>query len=192
MTDAVQRAIQRAKAQNTQGLFVGGAPDTVAPHHMSWENDSAAVRVPAGMRPTMGMQDDTYLPYMQVNTKTGMLPTTAQPDIDLTGVRTAGLDDAQRDELLDQLITTHNAHTATRRDLELERDKADIENKRRFGKLGYVLAMTGGGFFLAAIVSLLALIVYGTLFDKTVVEGTVIQAFLTTFMEVLRTIFTAF
>lgn len=199
MTDAVERAIARAKAQNQQGGYTGGLGDAIAPHHTGGMDDDTTIRMPPGSRVNPRMQDDTYLGYRPiadmnaVNRLSGLNDIApAQSNVDLTGVRAANLDDAQRDQLLDELLTNHNEHTAERRNLELERDQIAVENKRRFSNLGFWLAASGGGIFLLAVVTVLAVMIYGSLTGTKTFDGSVLSAFLNTFMEVLKTVLSVF
>lgn len=196
MTDAVQRALERSMRQNSAAGYPGVQGQDSAPHLMGGMEDDASIPLPGATTATVRQQDDTYLSFrptaiapIQRQSANAVTSSAQMISVDLTGVRAANLAPEQRDKLLDDLVTAQNEHTAERRELELERDKISVDNKRRFSSLGFYMAAAGGGIFLTAIVSILAVMLYGGITGKKTLEGSLLNSFLTSFMEVLKAVF---
>lgn len=193
--DPVAAAIARASHQNANP---GMVDSSFGNDHLEMSEAPPVIRMPANKPVTAAARDDTYLDFNKVKPSTSspvLRPkaatvASAQLDVDLTGVRAAGLDDTTRVALLDKLLSSHNAHTDARRELELERDKVDVENKKLFGKLGFGLAAAGGAVFLMCLLFLVFLTVYATAFDKQTNQAGTIASFLNAFVEVLKQVFT--
>lgn len=168
MNDPVQLALQRAR-QN-EGELPG------EPTH-----DRQVVRKPGRAR--QSFNEDS-----QLNERGSDMDNLA----DLTGVKIDGLSQEERDALLKELLSKHNTHTDRKRDIDLENDKLDLENKRRYSALGFKFASGFGLFAAVAVACCLGLIAYAVIYDKNVIDGTIIGAFLSTFAEVFKTIFSTF
>lgn len=178
MIDPTERALEHARGRAD---FPSDGITPMGPNGPDYGYNRVGIRMPEGRRPTMAQRGDVYLPF-------DSRPKT----LDLTGVKTTGLDDAQKDELLDTLLDGYNSHTERARDLELESDAVTLENKKRFSKLGYSLAKYAGITFLLTIVAFVGLTVYGTIFDKAILETGLFSVFLNTFVEMAKIIFSVF
>lgn len=179
MTDPAELALGRARER---GEYPAGYGDATSSSHPDADMGRASIRMPRGRRPSLQQRGDTYLPYEYDR----------PPKVDLVGLRTAGLDETQKDDLLDELLEGHNTHTVRTRDIELQNDTVDLENKKRFSNLGYSLAKWAGILFLAVIAMFVGLAVYATIFDKPMLETGLFSAFLNTFVEMAKIIFSVF
>ena len=113
------------------------------------------------------------------------------PD-ELRNVDLSQLDEDQRTELLRSLVIRTNTISDARRAVQLKDDELDLENKRRFSDLGLKLAKGTGIFVLLALTALISLLGYAIVYDKSMIDGSIIGAFLSTFAEVFKTIFSVF
>lgn len=168
MNDPVQLALQRAR--QGEGDLIG------EPTH-----DPQVIRKPGRSKQTIN--DDTQL--QERGTELDDLA-------DLTGIKIDHLNQEERDALLEELLRKHNIHTDRKRDIDLKNDELDLDNKRKFSALGLQFASGFGIFFLLAVTGLIVLIGYAVIYDKNVIDGTIIGAFLSTFAEVFKTIFSTF
>lgn len=168
MNDPVQLALQRAR--QGEGDLIGEPTQ-----------DPQVIRKPGRSKQTIN--DDTQL--QERGTELDALA-------DLTGIKIDHLNQEERDALLEELLSKHNTHTDRKRDIDLKNDELDLDNKRKFSTLGLQFASGFGIFFLLAVTALIVLIGYAVIYDKNVIDGTIIGAFLSTFAEVFKTIFSTF
>lgn len=179
MTDPTQAAIERARSQ---GPYMPDPTGSFPANHYDADQGIPAIRVPSGRRTSRMQAGDTYLPYVDQNATLG----------DLSQVQTAHLDETEKQALLDRLLSGHNTHTEKTRDLEHERDKVDLENKRRFSTLGFRLAAAFGIAVIVGILTLLGMLVYGYINDKPMIDGGLFGSFLNTFVEMFKVLATLF
>lgn len=182
MSDAFDKAL--ARVQNKGGVNIDISPD---PYSANINNGGSLgnIRVPDYTHVSNDMREDTGIPFSKVSTLQ------LDPMVDLTGIKTSNLDEEQRAALLETLIATNNKHLDAARELELENNKVDIENKKRFGKLGFWVATFGAGVVVIGLAAVLTTLIYGTLFDKQLIENNIIVGLLNTVVEMIRTIFSA-
>lgn len=110
----------------------------------------------------------------------------------LRGANLAALSEEQRDALLEELVAKNNQHTDKRRDVQTRSEELDLENKRKFTSLALNLAKGFGIFALLGVTLLLGLLAYAVIFDKSMIDGTIIGGFLTAFGELFKALFMAY
>lgn len=150
------------------------------PDQDSVERDSGVVRKPGFLK--RRINEDSFVPEQGDS---------ADFVNGLTHADIHSLSDEDKNRALAVFITMFEQANAKQRELEIKDNELDLEHKRRFGDLGYVFAR--GGFIFAAfcVAFLISLLAYGIIFDKSLVDGGIIGAFINAFTEVLKTVFSA-
>jgi hypothetical protein len=177
MNDTTLRAIERA---STQGPFTPHPSGNFPGNHFDSDMNVPIIRTPPNTEITVDQEVDTNVAF-------------APADHDMPDIKDlpATLSDEEKQQLLEQLLSDKRSFEERKRDIELEVDKENLINKRRFGVLGFRMAAGAGIVVAAAIAVLLGMLGYGLYTGKPLIDTGIFSAFLSTISEVIKVIFTA-